>query len=621
MAASNEDAVEVQPSLVGRRVRVAGHLGTIRWGPGVLQAPPKKDKPEPVDGEGGYKAAPIPVAEKVDKIIEVAGVEYDDDGIGKHDGVYQCERLFTCPAGKGSFAKVDKLDFGVPFQRALVEKYFAALLPDAAKKMCRKEEVDKVEFTDSKGRTKSMAVELLGRYDIEKRQGRLEGFVELSLAEAQVETRYTDELWTGDWSLPNLKSLWLDKTLITDWEEVFSICELCPCLEWLSLSRTRMKPLPPTGTPLPSPLNMPPYDYLTMGMVITPYVCKIKTLVLNGTMMSWNEILALDALGRFPFLENLHLAQNLLTEGMPADMGKEVGVKDDSQKRPFPRLRSLVLDGNGITDWTVLTRAINSFPFLEALHLNENRLGESLEGLAAAASDQTPRRLTALFLNENKLATWKAIGALAGFALLELKVQRSPMTEGSTSLASPMLLRQIIIALMPDLMRLNASEVTCKERTASERYFMSISQQEGSALVNGLAEGCHVPGHVERLRKIHGDVVSSDVTEQAQASRSALSNTLVEVTLRPVATSICEKPNQRKKVPHTMTVGELKRLAQLLFKQVPLDRIKLTLVDGGAFALPLEEESRELGFYGIGDGAEVRVDDSGDLLPESVAKK
>ena len=63
-----------------------------------------------------------------------------------------------------------------------------------------------------------------------------------------------------------------------------------------------------------------------------------------------------------------------------------------------------------------------------------------------------------------------------------------------------------------------------------------------------------------------------------------------QVSLRPVGAAIVEKPVTRKKalpptqisvfyeqhqcglrsgkVPHTMTVGELKRLAQLLFKQV-----------------------------------------------------
>ena len=63
--------------------------------------------------------------------------------------------------------------------------------------------------------------------------------------------------WWIPRSLPNLKSLWLvpasasasrtvafvkkcpeDKTLINDWADVREICELCPNLEWLSLSRT-----------------------------------------------------------------------------------------------------------------------------------------------------------------------------------------------------------------------------------------------------------------------------------------------------------------------------------------------------------------------------------------------
>lgn len=59
---------------------------------------------------------------------------------------------------------------------------------------------------------------------------------------------------------------------------------------------------------------------------------------------------------------------------------------------------------------------------------------QGIEGLTAAAADQTPRRLTGLFLNENQLAaaqkqssgavpeaSWRSIGALASYALLELK--------------------------------------------------------------------------------------------------------------------------------------------------------------------------------------------------------
>lgn len=582
-----ESSTAGQHSLVGQRARVGGNLATIRWGPGELQAPKKP-------GEGYPDAA-----------LEVVGVEYDEEGLGKHNGSYQGNQLFTCPQGHGSFAKVEKVELGMSVQRAIAEKYFAAALPDAARKSTREETFDAMEYVDSKGREKSKSVELVGRYDIEQRQQRLEGFVEISLAESCLATRYPEDIWSGDWSFPNLKSLWLDKTLISEWADVAAICELCPNLEWLSLSRTRLKPCP---TVLSPPVGKP--TSVSECLVLKPFICKVRTLVLNSTRVTWADLLALDGLGLFPHLEHLHLAQNGLEEGIPLELSSEVA---ESRHLPLPKLQSLVLDSNKISDWTVLRRAIAAFPSLQALHLNNNLLGESIEGLAAAAADQTPRRLTGLFLNENKLASWRSIGALANYALLELKVQRIPLTDSGSPLASPMLLRQILIALMPTLLRLNASEVTVKERTAAERYFLSVAQLD-NPIVKGLAESCKISEHVERLRAIHGNVVGGDVTEHSQASRSALFNALVEVTLRPVGAAIVEKPVTKKKVPHTMTVAELKRLAHLLFKQVPLDRLTLTLADDGLpFGVPLDDEVRELGFFGIGDGAEIRVDDLADI--------
>merc|ERR1712190_244038 len=87
-------------------------------------------------------------------------------------------------------------------------------------------------------------------------------------------------------------------------------------------------------------------------------------------------------------------------------------------------------------------------------------------------------------------------------------------------------------------------------------------------------------------------------------------NSLVEVVMRPVGGAIVEQQPIKKRVPHTMTVGELTRLCQTLFKLIPLDRVRLVLADPGLpFGLPFDDESRELGFYGVADGAEVRVDD------------
>merc|ERR1712083_545688 len=138
--------------------------------------------------------------------------------------------------------------------------------------------------------------------------------------------------------------------------------------------------------------------------------------------------------------------------------------------------------------------------------------------------------------------------------------------------------------------------------------------------IRELSETCNVQAHAGRLRGIHGEVVGGGASEEAQATRSALKNALVEVTLRPVGAAIVEQPSMKKRVPHTMTVGELKRLCHILFKQVPLDRVRIVLADPALpFGLPFDDENRELGFYGVGDGAEIRVDDIADA--EAAAAK
>eukprot|EP00927_Polykrikos_kofoidii_P065854 TRINITY_DN61571_c0_g1_i1.p1 TRINITY_DN61571_c0_g1~~TRINITY_DN61571_c0_g1_i1.p1 ORF type:complete len:699 (-),score=134.76 TRINITY_DN61571_c0_g1_i1:400-2397(-) len=621
-------------SLVGRRVRVAGQTATIRWGPGHVQAPPSKRPPAakevgPDTGAAEAGTSEVAGADNAATVVEkptveVLGIEYDEPGHGKHDGMHQGERLFQCELGFGSFIKVEKAELGIPFQRALAEKYFSAMLPCAAHRGARSEAVDAVEFVDSKGRDKEMTVELVGRYGVEQRQQRLEGFVEMAVAESNLSCRYPDNVWDGDWSLPNLKSLWLDRTLIDDWSDVVAICEVCPQLEWLSVVRTRIGPLRLVDGGAVAPPRDLPERVGEMRLALTPFSCQVRTLILSSSAVTWRDLLALDAAAVFPCLEHLHLAQNRLSEGIPDELATtaeavDAAVASNSApppqwRQPFPSLKTLVLDKNGISDWRVIRRAIVTFPGLQALHLNGNLLGETLDGLAELGADERPRCLTSLCLNENLLASWKAIGALSRYALLDLKLQRNPVTDGTSPVASPQLLRQVLIALMPTILRLNASEIPAKERVAAERYLLAaIGQAGNTGMPAALGEACDMAAHATRLRAVHGEVVGGDVTEEGQAARSALVHALVEVSLRPIGAAILDQPPVKKRLPHTMTVAELKRLSQQIFKQVPLPRVRLLLADPGLpFGVPFDDESRELGFYGVCDGAEIRVDDAAD---------
>merc|ERR1719265_2903689 len=138
-----------------------------------------------------------------------------------------------------------------------------------------------------------MTVELVGRYDIEKHQQRLEAFMEASLAETCLESRYPENVWAGDWSLPNLKSLWLDKTLLTDWADVLAILELSPQLEWLSLAQCRLNRVPPNGV-LPPPRDKPE-NPREMALVLPcgPRTSKLRTLILTETGVTWQDVIAL----------------------------------------------------------------------------------------------------------------------------------------------------------------------------------------------------------------------------------------------------------------------------------------------------------------------------------------
>ncbi|CAE8626103.1 unnamed protein product, partial [Polarella glacialis] len=96
---------------------------------------------------------------------------------------------------------------------------------------------------------------------------------------------------------------------------------------------------------------------------------------------------------------------------------------------------------------------------------------------------------------------------VSNYALLELKVQRNPLTEGEKPLASTQLLRSILIALMPTLTRLNASEVTAKERTAAERYFLALCQNSDHPVIQALSTSCDIASHAARLKELYVNVV------------------------------------------------------------------------------------------------------------------
>jgi len=192
----------------------------------------------------------------------------------------------------------------------------------------------------------------------------------------------------------------------------------------------------------------------------------------------------------------------------------------------------------------------------------------------------------------------------------ELRLQDNPLSTENNQAQG---VRQVAIALMPQLKLLNGSEITTRERDNAERMFLSmtVSGTHPELLAAVDADGAHR----ERLEAKHGEgLVYAEADGNSDANhKAAFAAQLVELTLQPVAGCIIEKPPVKKKLPATLSVGEVKLFCHSVFgKSLPVERTVLRFLDpaqpmGSDFVM--DDDARELGFYGVGNGYEIRIDE------------
>lgn len=112
------------------------------------------------------------------------------------------------------------------------------------------------------------------------------------------------------------------------------------------------------------------------------------------------------------------------------------------------------------------------------------------------------------------------------------------------------------------------------------------------------------------MEKVHGEGL---VVQQGAAAGAGFASTLVELTIQPEAGCIIHMPPVKKKLPHTMLIKDLKLFCHAVFgKKLPVADMKLCFIDpdmpiGSVF--DLSDEYRELGFFGVAEGYEIRVDE------------
>ncbi|CAD7699927.1 unnamed protein product [Ostreobium quekettii] len=165
-----------------------------------------------------------------------------------------------------------------------------------------------------------------------------------------------------------------------------------------------------------------------------------------------------------------------------------------------------------------------------------------------------------------------------------------------------------IIARIARLTLLNGATVTPIERFDCELRYMSLAHRDtlSSATPNGIDPELH-PRMAELLEK-HGPVCTRG---NVAASTGTLQDSVVQVSLTCVAASVAKSMGTvTKRLPASMTLANLKRLAEKLFK---LDVAKMALYMKTSSS-PMPEsmpdlDSLQLCDFDIQDGQEILVEE------------
>ncbi|KAL8482390.1 hypothetical protein ACS0TY_028529 [Phlomoides rotata] len=492
------------------------------------------------------------------------GVDWDADGEGKHDGSHNGVRYFTARGSNtASFVRPQNLSVGVSLLEALESRYRAH---------CTKEEEDEMYVLSA--RNIKVSIELLGKGKIEDKMSRFEELTSASLSYLGVGFPGSPEQISS--TLPLLKELDLTGNLLANWEDVGIICEGLPSLTALNLSNNSMSP----------------------DITSVPQLRNIRTLVLNQTGVTWNQVEVIkDSL---PHLEELHLMGNKLREITPVSSAFVQG---------FDSLRLLNLDNNCISAWDEIIK-LSYLHSLEQLFLNNNNLNcvrypdcgklahngcETLESLRPFTS------LHSLSLGRNNIEDLDSVDSLNCFPnLMDIRLSGNPVAD----LGKGGVPRFVFIARLAKVQMLNGSQVSPRERKDSEiRYVrLVMSKSNGNP-----EETMKIHPRFAELKKIHGLDDERPSTEASGPQKMA--SGLISISFKCVGASMGEKPPLVKKLPATTTVGKLKNLCQTFFKLKSIKPILFLKEEGSPLPILLEDDMASLIELGVGNESTILVDE------------
>ncbi|KAF8077772.1 hypothetical protein FPV67DRAFT_1402566 [Lyophyllum atratum] len=538
----------MDPPAEGTRIRLAGHLGTVRFVGNV-------------DNTSGTWL----------------GIEWDDPSRGKHDGIKDGKRYFTCRVqNSGSFIRPSANIFhGRSFLEALASKYIE--IPHGS------ESQESVVLGSSQG---AIVVEAVRLDKIRGNLSNLGRLREVSLDNQDVAR--CDPPGTIRETCPNIRGLDLSTSLLSGWDDVALITQELPILQRLGLNRNRLQPV-------------------TNCAAMETAFLRLTELQLNGTMLTWLEMQT--AIAAMPNLRILEMGYNRLTH-----------LQIPGAKYPPPNntVQVINLDSNACSDWVHIWKSLNHYTSLQRLILTSNCIG-------AIPFPESPQQglhtVKHISLSYNKIDAWSDVDALSSWCpgLETLTLSGNPLTS-QCQVRHP---RPFTISRIPSLSTLDGAVISQRERADSEILYLSYVIRE--------------PGSEEERRQAHPQWLNlckkhgkPDDAAKGSAVQDKLSQRLIGASpskysflafshvpqalnlYRSLSSSAAsDKQQALESQPLVLRVLPTMTLRALRMKTCKMLKIKATILiwlqrtDGTLMELSNDRDEQDLDWLGLDDGATV----------------
>ncbi|CAI2362333.1 unnamed protein product [Moneuplotes crassus] len=579
---------DLSEQIVGTRICLKGDFGTIRYF-GKLQLEKAGDDHwygvewDRKESKKGFYTAYTDINEGIE---EAKKVHVETKQRGNHNGTVEGVEYFT-PIYNGpqdkccSFIREGKLVFGTSIKEALEEKYqvYKEKTEEEKQKSEKEEEESLFVGTNTGGQ---MRVEVVGveksynwRTDISKSS-------EVALQSLKIDK--VGPPGTLRDMIPICQYLYLDNNLLWNWDQFFLITRQLKFLHTLNLSGNRFKRIDDS--------------YMAEKNVNDLINPSLKVLVLNKMQLDWSQIHIIAP--ALTLLQELHLCENNCSK-----ISSEYEISKDCWRD----LIYLNLEDNKISGW----EEIQGFRKLKEL----KKLGLGINLIQKVEFRPGFRQLTAVDLYQNLIDNWESIDQLNNyFELTRLRLQDNPITSGEKHKEA----RDQVFARIQYLKHYNGSAVQEKEKNDCEQFYVSMAYKDflenhggiEKAKVESLEDltlgGYMTAKHPRFYELVEKFKVSLEhLNSQKEDKEKKMKNNLVSVKLISQLEHNEGKTFKKKLLP-SMIVENLKGLCCKLFK-VDILSMRLRFRDDEVSQVyyDINENLRQLSFYGIGDGCEIYI--------------